>query len=268
MSDGDKDIEAAGDAESAKAGDVPDRSTADALSPEVAWTPNFPLIRRIDELWFKTEKVVCGTMFLFMTLMVFAGVLAQMFTGRRHWYYVLVLFGFALLGVRTRVVKQGEKSPTWPMSLVWAVGATIAIAGMTYLYIDRYPGGFVWAPKLALVMMLWVALLGASMATYERVHLALEFGEQLWPKRVLHFVKAAAHALTSAFCFGLFLLSMNLTLDHVAWETTIKANEWLPYWIAVAIMPYTFLAMSIRIAAQSVTVAAKLDEPKEEQIPT
>jgi TRAP-type C4-dicarboxylate transport system permease small subunit len=264
MSESDSDIEGADEPE--EGADAP--VGGEGLSPEVEWTPNFPRVRRVDHLWFMAEKYLCGAMFLFMTLMVFAGVLAQMFTGRRHWYYVLVLFGFVFLGVRTRVIKDGEKPLTWGASLIWAVAITVAVAGLTHLYIEEYPGGFVWAPKLALVMMLWVALLGASMATYERVHLALEFGEQLWPKRMIHYVRAFAHALTSAFCFCLFLLSMSLTLDHVDWGTNIKANEWLPYWLAVAIMPYTFIAMSIRIAAQSVTIAAKIEEPKEEQIPT
>ena len=42
-------------------------------------------------------------------------------------------------------------------------------------------------------MMMWVALLGASMATYERSHLALEMGEKIWPQKWLRYVKAVAH---------------------------------------------------------------------------
>ena len=36
-----------------------------------AWTPTFPLIRRIDLIWYTVEKYVCGGMFLFMALLVF-----------------------------------------------------------------------------------------------------------------------------------------------------------------------------------------------------
>jgi TRAP-type C4-dicarboxylate transport system permease small subunit len=239
-----------------------------ALGPETEWVPNFPVIRKLDYWWYRLERWVCGGMFLIMTLLVFAAVVSDIFGTRRNWTDLLVLYGLVYLGVRTRTVKEGERAPSQPKSLVLAAIVTAVIAGLTYLYTTRYPGGFVFAQKLALVMMLWVALLGASLATYERAHLALEMGEKIWPRRILHFVKAFAHALTSAFCLALFYLSWNLISFHMDMPTTIKGNLWLSKAMALSIMPYTFAAMAIRLAAQSYTLARKLDEPKEEQLPT
>jgi TRAP-type C4-dicarboxylate transport system permease small subunit len=117
-------------------------------------------------------------------------------------------------------------------------------------------------------MMLWVALLGASMATFERAHLSLEMGEKIWPSRWLHVIKAAAHAVTSAFCIALLLLSIEMVTDQMGWEATIKANDWLPSWVALAILPYTFAAMSVRLLAQTYTVATRRNKPVDDQLPT
>jgi hypothetical protein len=85
-----------------------------------------------------------------------------------------------------------------------------ASPGAVYLYTDQFAGKIIPAQKLALVMMLWVALLGASMATYERSHLALEMGEKLWPARLVPYVKATSLALASAFCVAACYLAIEL----------------------------------------------------------
>jgi TRAP-type C4-dicarboxylate transport system permease small subunit len=240
----------------------------DALEREAHWEPNFPRIRRLDSLWYSGERAVCGVMFLAMSLMVFAAVVSDIFGTRRSLIDVVGLLLFCFLGTRTYKVKEGKTRPGLAVSAGIAVGLTAAIAGVVALYIHFFPGGFVWAQKLALVMMLWVALLGASMATYERAHLALELGEKLWPKKVIHFVNAFAHAVTSFFTLALFVFSIKMAADHFGWGTHVEANMWLPAWVAVLIMPYTFLAMTVRLLAQTYTLVTRSDAPVEEQLPT
>jgi TRAP-type C4-dicarboxylate transport system permease small subunit len=237
-------------------------------SPPAVAEPSFPRIRRLDELWHRAECWLCGAMFLAMALLVGAAVIRDVFGTRREWIDLVVLFGLVYLGVRTRRLEQGAKRSSRGRSLAVAALLTAAIASAVYLYVEAFPAGWVWAQKLALVMMLWVALLGASMATYDRSHLALELGEKLWPARWLPLVKAAAHAITSGFCLLLLLLSLSMTLDHVGWQTTVDANQWLPAWLALLIMPYTFAAMTVRILAQTYTVATGQAAPAEEQLPT
>lgn len=241
---------------------------SDELSQEAGWEPNFPRLRRLDELWYKGERLLCGGMFLLMSLMVFAAVITDVFGTRRSPIDLLVTFGLVWLGVRTRSVKDGETRPGHGKSLAMSAVITAAIAGVVYAYTEVYPGGFVWAQKLALVMMLWVALLGASLATFERAHLSLEMGEKIWPRGVLHIVKAMAHGVTSAFCVVLLLLSIRMVGDQLGWGSTVKANDWLPMWLALAILPYTFLAMSVRLLAQTFTLATRRDKPVSEQLPT
>jgi TRAP-type C4-dicarboxylate transport system permease small subunit len=232
------------------------------------WRPTYPAIRRLDELWHRGERLLCGGMFLVMALMVFASVVTETFGTRRELRDVLILFGVCLLAVRTRTVKDGERRLPWPVALAVAAAATLAIAAAVYLYTERYPGGFIWAQKLALVMMIWIALLGASMATYERSHLSLELGEKLWPARVLHVIKALALGVASAFCAAAFLLSVNLVQHQKHEGLIVDANDWLPTWAAFVVVPYAFGAMAVRLLAQAYTTVTRTAEPIEERLPS
>ncbi len=239
-----------------------------ADEPGAPWTPTYPAIRRIDELWHKGERLLCGGLFLFMALMVFASVVTETFGNRHRWSDVAILAGVCVLAVRTRAVKPGETARSWPRSLALAAAVTVAIAGAVYVYTERYPGGFIWAQKLALVIMIWVSLLGASMATYERSHLSLEFGEKLWPASIVHLVKALALALASAFCAAAMLLAIALVQHQRAEGAPVVANDWLPTWAAFVIVPYAFGAMAVRLLAQSYTTVTRTSEPVEERLPS
>jgi TRAP-type C4-dicarboxylate transport system permease small subunit len=236
--------------------------------PTPAWRPNFPTIRRIDELWHRGERLRCGGIFLVMALMVFAAVVTETFGNRREGSDVVLLFAISLLAVRTRAVKPGETRLAWPMSVAIALVVTAAVAGLVYVYTERYPGGFIWAQKLALVMMIWVALLGASMATFERSHLSLELGEKLWPQPIVHAVKALALAVASAFCAASALLAYNLVSHQRHEGLLIDANDWLPTWAAFVIVPYAFASMAVRLLAQAYTTASRTGEPVEERLPS
>lgn len=249
------------------------------LAPAVDWKPNHPLLRRIDQLWCLGERWLCGAMFLTMSLLVFLGVVASVFAGRREWVDVVVLFGFTWLALRTRAVKEGERRLSHPLSLAIAAGVTAALSGLVVVYTDRYPGGITEVRPLALCMMLWVALLGASIATFERGHLALEMGEKLWPARIRHIIRALARGLAAGCCLLLFYLSWVAVKQRYGfWASSSQGlrsdivpglTEWgVPAWAVLAIMPYTFAAMTVRMLAQSVTIAMRRDKPLEEKLPS
>lgn len=248
--------------------DGPGLQRSDAGGP--AWVPTFPLIRKIDDVWYRIERAVCATLFLAMGLLVFAAVVTETFGTRREWSDIVILFGVCLLGVRTRAVKAGERRPSWPVSLAIAAVLAAAVVGAVLLYVRWATGGggFIWAQKLTLVMMIWVALIGASMATYERSHLALEMGEKVWPVRWRRFVKAAAHGVTAGFCVLCFLLAVHLVQSQAKQGIVIEANRWLSLWQAFLVMPYAFAAMAVRFLAQAVTVATDTAAPDEDRLPT
>ncbi|MFO0746846.1 MAG: TRAP transporter small permease subunit [Myxococcota bacterium] len=230
----------------------------DAGSPQ----PSFPRIRRIDDAWYRGEKWLCGVLFLFMAVIVFLSVLRDVFGTRHQWIDAVVLFFLLWAGATTRVRKDGEKKRSHLVNAGLALGVTIVVGGLVELYVQALPGGLIWGPKMALCLMLWVAFLGASMTTYEKAHLALEAGDKIWPQKIRRYVKAFAHALTSAFCMLLFVLSIiSLARHYDHWSAagghgdTVPTLDWLPSWVVFLVFPYVFLGMAVRIMAQAVTVA-------------
>jgi TRAP-type C4-dicarboxylate transport system permease small subunit len=243
-------------------------ATPSEPAEQATWTPTFPLIRRIDHVWYRVETYLCGGMFLFMALLVFGSVVQGAFVTRREWSDVVLLFAVCLLAARTRAVKPGEKTPSWLRVVIHAALATGAIVALVFGAVDVLEGRSVEIQKLSLVMMIWVAMIGASMATYERSHLALEMGEKLWPAKVLHIIKALAHGVTSAFCLAGFLWSVKLIEDQQKLGQTIIGVEWLEKWQAFLVVPYAFGAMAVRFFAQATTVATGKAEPMEDRLPT
>lgn len=175
----------------------------------------------------------------------------------------------------------GDESASWANPLGTAVGLAVAL-GVTYaalvvrgeakgkrtlgkaaivvavgygavrLFLVVLPNGLVWSQTLGLVLMLWIGLVGASMATRDHRHLALDLGSKLWPKRALPFVQAAGNVVTALFCFVLAALSVVSLRDHFGdWSDTDGAGGTfvalpIPKWIAYTVVPFGFSLMGLR----------------------
>lgn len=258
------------------------------LSREAEWTPNFPRLRAFDARWCAVERAVCGVMFLVMSLLVFAAVVSSVFANRGSWVHAVIFFGVMFVACMTRVTKDGEVQRSQRERVLRSIAISGVVTGLLVgairYYLEAFPGGLPQAPAFALCMMLWVALLGASITTYERSHLALEFGEKLWPKRYLHLVKAAGRGVTALACvFLLYLSLVAVNFRYELWEQGDRnadivpglahmplfgGDVSLPQWVVLVIIPYTFIAMTVRFAAQSYTAATRTGKPEEEQLPT
>jgi TRAP-type C4-dicarboxylate transport system permease small subunit len=141
---------------------------------------------------------------------------------------------------------------------VWLRAAALTAVGYAALrlFLVVLPNGLVWSQTLGLVMMLWVGLVGASMATREHRHLALDLGSKLWPKKALPYVQAIGNAVTAAFCLVFAGLAVVSLRDHFrdyadtggAGGTFVALA--IPKWVAFAPIPLTFAMMGVRFAAQ------------------
>ncbi len=164
---------------------------------------------------------------------------------------LLVLFFLCYGAVRTRTQKPGERPMTPGRALVLGLAFTVGIALVVQGFVWLKPEGIMWAPALGLALLLWVGLLGASMATYAGRHLALEMGEKLWPEAVRPKIRALAQGVAAAFCILLVVLGAMSTYDHyAAWRTSPQADLLpsvnLPKWIVFVVVPYAFGMMALR----------------------
>jgi TRAP-type C4-dicarboxylate transport system permease small subunit len=145
--------------------------------------------------------------------------------------------------------------------LVGALALAAAAWGAVLALLWLLPNGLVWSQTIALALMLWVGMIGASLATRERRHLALDIGPRALPERARPYATAVGYLITSLFCLLLVVLSIESVRRHLGdWQDTDWAGGVLigtpiPKWIAFLAIPYGFIAMSIRFVAEARAVA-------------
>jgi TRAP-type C4-dicarboxylate transport system permease small subunit len=233
-------------------------------------------LHKADAALHRVERAAAGGLFLLMAGVMFASVTHRVFSREEGRLATIVgellqacgvnlgkatlqgpvslglnlalTFGFAYAAFRT--TKRAE-----PLGALragcYALLATLVLAGALELVLIALPNGLVWGPAVALSSMLWLGFLGASIACYEKRHLALELGERIWPARAAPFVRSFAMVLSAAFVAFLGALAFVSIQDHHAsWLVNRLAGNLLPTeipkWVVFLIFPYTFLVMTLR----------------------
>ena len=234
------------------------------------------LLRKADAALYRAERIVAGLLFLVMALVMFASVTHRVFSREEGRLSQILARLLAALGVTLepatvngplsaglnvfltfllcyaalRTMKRAEPLPAG-RALAYAAGAALALAALVKLLLWALPNGIVWGSVVALACMLWVGFLGASIATYEKRHLALEMGEKIWPERAAPYVRSVGMFVTALFCLFLVALAVLSIRDHLAgWTVNHLAGNLLPTdipkWAVFLILPYTFVVMTLR----------------------
>jgi TRAP-type C4-dicarboxylate transport system permease small subunit len=225
-------------------------------------------LARLDTALYEIEKKIVGVLTLLMGGAMFADVVHRVFSrspGRLATMLadaglgevatldatvapVLILLATFLVcfaAIRSR----GE--PAIGKALGMALVATVALVALVQGFVRFVPEGVVWAPYFSLSLLLWVGLVGASMATYSGRHLALEMGEKIWPENVRPKVRAVAQLAAMAFSVMITILGAMSFNEHLGlWLESPEANLIpsidLPKWAVFWIVPYAFGVVAIR----------------------
>jgi C4-dicarboxylate transporter DctQ subunit len=176
---------------------------------------------------------------------------------------VFVVAAFALLLVATHQARhhtaQRENRGNVGLlaSALWAlltlVLTTVAIRALLFVFPSSVPG----AQKLALALMLWAGMLGASMATRERRHIVLDALKKRVPEERQRLFALTSGFLTASFCGFITLLSTIQLLGEIeAWAEGDNIGMFdsvpLPTWLATLAVPAAFAIMSVRFFAYAI----------------
>lgn len=153
----------------------------------------------------------------------------------------------ALLALRTRGSPQA-------LTLAPAIGLGVTVFERAFAAL--FPNGIVQAQPIALSLLLWLSMLGASLAAYDRRHLSVDFGLKLWPEAIRPKVTAVSQILTALFCLALVGLGTISTWDQFRmWIDSdmaagVLSGTAIPRWFAVAAIPYGALALAFRFVLE------------------
>jgi len=150
----------------------------------------------------------------------------------------------------------GPALPT--LSLLRILGVCV-LAAVGYSVCGNIPTGYSWAQKLALFLLLWVAFIGASMATHDRRHLTIDAARKAVPDRFLPFYNAISYLVAAIFTAGFFYLSY--LYWGLRYAETPTPGE-IPDWIKVLSIPFSLALVTLRFfghaAAEAITGALGL----------
>lgn len=107
-----------------------------------------------------------------------------------------------------------------------------------------FDAGFLWAESFLRILVLWVAMLGAMVATRERNHINIDLLSRLLKPSLFRPINALARLFAAVICF----VAAWYCVEYITYEYedgTIAFAS-VPVWVCQSILPIGFAIMGVR----------------------
>jgi TRAP-type C4-dicarboxylate transport system permease small subunit len=130
--------------------------------------------------------------------------------------------------------------------------ATMGLALYQIVLRDVMGSGLVWGDILVRLMVLWLGMAGAMVATREGKHISIDLVTRYLPPGG----RRAAEALTTFFAGSVCLVAFYYSLQFVIGEYDFGSLAFaqVPYWVCVAILPLAFGVIAGRYFLQCLSI--------------
>ena len=140
----------------------------------------------------------------------------------------------------------------------------VALGASQVLLRDLLSGGLSWSDVAARNMVLWVAFLGAILATRKRQHIAIDAVSRFIPSAPRNVVRIFLDIFSSAVSFYLAKASYLFVLSEK--EMGGMAFGSVPTWIVQTIIPFGFAVISLEYAICVLQDIWRLARPDHESV--
>lgn len=152
-----------------------------------------------------------------------------------------------------RIIRRMEDA-----TLIFLLGAMIALAIGQILLRNVLGAGIDWGDPLLRILVLWVGLAGAIVATREHRHIAINVLMRLLPTNI-QVVGRGLTDLFAAMISGLIAYhSVRLVVGEFGAHTIAFAT--VPVWVCQLILPVSFGVMAIRFLALAASAIGSTKE--------
>lgn len=210
--------------------------------------------QRLDALFYAGESTIVAAAMAVMVSAVFIDVVWRTLHATDEAGRMLVVLIWSAACVLAAATRRSQNS-SLAKRAYWCLAA-IAVGTAGGWLIHAAPNGFGWSQRLALVLMMWVGMLGISMADYAGRHLQLEALSRWVPPRFQwHFAAARSASTIALLLFLAHHASGYLRDNWDEWlETEGSAGVFeslpIPYWVASQPIATAFALMVLRQAAR------------------
>jgi TRAP-type C4-dicarboxylate transport system permease small subunit len=141
-----------------------------------------------------------------------------------------------------RLIKAVNKIEDW---LLISMLATMVILAVTQIVYRNFSGGGVaWIDPLLRMLVLWVALSGAVIASRTDNHIRIDFFAKYIGGKYYFHIKRVVHAYCVVICAVIAWYSISFVQMDYEYETVAFAG--IPAWITELIIPVAFGLMAFR----------------------
>jgi TRAP-type C4-dicarboxylate transport system permease small subunit len=135
--------------------------------------------------------------------------------------------------------------------LVLLVVLMVSLGFLQILFRNLISVGIVWIDPIVRHLVLWIALLGASVATRENRHISIDVLSGRLPPAHYSRIQGAVQLFSALVCLLLVYPAIRFVQnDYVAGKTLAFG---IPLWFSQAIMPVAMLVMGVRFFLQGLT---------------
>ena len=109
---------------------------------------------------------------------------------------------------------------------------------------NLFDSGFLWAESFLRILVLWVAMLGAMVATRERNHINIDILSRYLSDKAMLPVKV----LTGLFAAVICMLCAYHSIEFIQYEYEDETIAFgvIPVWVCQSIIPVGFFSMGLR----------------------
>ncbi len=136
-------------------------------------------------------------------------------------------------------------------TLVTAFVAMLLLAVMQIVLRNFFDAGVIWADSLLRMLILWIALLGAMVATRERNHINIDAISRYFPEMSKNLVDSVVALLSAVICLIVAWYAVGFV--RMEFEDQSVAFAAVPTWTTEVIIPVAFFVMALRFAIQVVS---------------
>jgi TRAP-type C4-dicarboxylate transport system permease small subunit len=137
----------------------------------------------------------------------------------------------------------------------------IVVICLGKLLVYLLPSGLIFSQRVALCLMMWIVMLGSSMAAYTRRHIFLQAAQKLVPEDLMKYHMAMSLIFAAIFTIFLWYTSSVYALHD--WEIYAKSGIMkagvfetipIPYWAVTVAVPIGFGLTLLRFLGTAISV--------------
>ena len=106
-----------------------------------------------------------------------------------------------------------------------------------------------WIDSAVRLLVLWLCMAGAMLATREKAHIRIDILHRLLDKQLATLLMRLGHMIAALACAMLAWSTAQLT--WIDYQDQVTAFMQIPLWLCESIIPFSFLVMSLRFGLRS-----------------